>query len=155
MHVNSLSPKLHSIVNRDVGLHTVDGKTSLWKGGTHIHTANKWQGQDSDLGPSKHREPSLVLTAHSAGTAVKASPAGSFLPEAQPAVQCRISPGACCLCSCLLTIPYFWLGKPKEQKTCPCWPPPLPHRNSEQCIFGPSGDPGSREGGEIPAAVAS
>ena len=155
MHVNSLSPKLHSIVNRDVGLHTVDGKTSLWKGGTHIHTANKWQGQDSDLGPSKHREPSLVLTAHSAGTAVKAPPAGSFLPEAQPAVQGRISPGARCLCSCLLTLPYFWLGKPKEQKTCPCWPPPLPHRNSKQCIFGPAGDPGSREGGEIPAAVAS
>lgn len=130
MHINSLSPKPHSIVNRDVDLHTVDGKTSLWKGGTHIHTANKWQGQDSDLGPSKHREPSLVLTAHSAGTAVKASPAGSFLPEAQPAVQGRISPGACCLCSCLLTNPLFLARETQGTENMPLLATPPPPQKS-------------------------
>lgn len=62
-HQLTLAPST-TLVNRDVDLHTVDSETRLWKGGTHIHTANKWQGQDSNLGPSKPRELSLVLTAH-------------------------------------------------------------------------------------------
>lgn len=69
---------------------------------------------------------SLVLTAHSAGTAVKASPAGSFLPEAQPAVQGRISPGACCLCSCLLTNPLFLARETQGTENMPLLAAPPP-----------------------------